>query len=63
MEYRRSLDGLRGVAVAEVVAYHVDIYHVRKIFPGGWGGRYIFRPQRFFDIEHSAQGNIGIGSH
>lgn len=38
MEYRRSLDGLRGVAVAEVVAYHVDIYHVRKIFPGGWGG-------------------------
>ncbi len=42
MEYRRSLDGMRGVAVAAVVAYHVDIYRAHKIFPGGWAGVDVF---------------------
>jgi len=42
MHYRQSLDGLRGVAVTAVVAYHVDQYRPHEIFPGGWGGVDVF---------------------
>jgi peptidoglycan/LPS O-acetylase OafA/YrhL len=41
MDYRRSLDGMRGVAVAAVVAYHVGLYR-HQLVPGGWAGVDVF---------------------
>jgi peptidoglycan/LPS O-acetylase OafA/YrhL len=42
MEYRRSLDGMRGVAVTAVVVYHIGFYLRHQIDPGGWAGVDVF---------------------
>jgi peptidoglycan/LPS O-acetylase OafA/YrhL len=41
MDYRRSLDGMRGVAVTAVVIYHVGLYR-HHFVPGGWAGVDVF---------------------
>jgi len=41
MAYRRSLDGMRGVAVTAVVAYHIGSYR-HQFAPGGWAGVDVF---------------------
>ena len=42
MDYRQSLDGMRGVAVTTVVAYHVCSFQRNGALPGGWGGVDVF---------------------
>lgn len=63
LPYRPALDGLRGLAVAAVVIFHVD----KDVLPGGWLGVDLFFVLSGFLItsllltEHNRWGRISLG--